>query len=74
MSKTRIALIVLAVLFGSGWWITHPVCKPLSAPDLAGFQMTPIAQRTDRNLYFREFQQRDGQWCQCRTWLSQRLF
>jgi len=34
----------------------------------------PIEQRTDRDFYLRVFQQRDGQWYQCKTWISRFFF
>jgi len=51
----------------------RPVCVPLSAEDLGGFN-TPIEQRTDRDFYLQVFQQIDGRWFQCKTWLSRQLF
>jgi hypothetical protein len=49
------------------------VSGPLSAEDLRGFNI-PIEQRTDQDLYLRVFQQRRGQWYQCRTWVSRQFF
>ena len=51
----------------------RPVCVPLSAEDLAGFN-SPIETRTDRDVYLRVFQQVDGRWYQCKTWLSRQFF
>jgi hypothetical protein len=51
----------------------RPVCVPLSSEQLAGFT-TPIEARTDHDLYLRVFQQIDGRWYQCKTWLSRQLF
>ena len=51
----------------------RPVCVPLSAEQLAGFT-APIETRTDREFYMRVFQQRDGRWYQCKTWLSRQFF
>jgi hypothetical protein len=45
----------------------------LSREDLRGFTV-PIEQRTDRDLYLTVFQKRDGQWHQCKTWLSRQFF
>ena len=49
------------------------VCVPLSSDDLAGFT-SPIETRTDRDIYLQVFQRRDGQWHQCKTWLSRQFF
>ena len=63
-------VIVLALVSGA----LRPVCRPLSEDDLAQFNV-PIEQRTDRDTYYlRVFQQRDGQWHHCKTWLSRKLF
>jgi len=51
----------------------RPVCVPLTASDLEQFNV-PIEQRTDRDLYLRVFQRRDGNWYQCKTWLSRQFF
>ena len=54
-------------------FVLHPVCVPLSAEDLKTFNV-PIAQRTDRDFYLKVFQRRDGQWFQCKTWISRFFF
>ena len=64
------AILVLAGLVG---WALRPVCVPLTADDLRGFNV-PIEQRTDRDFYLRVFQQRGGQWYQCKTWVSRQFF
>ena len=63
------------LLLGSamGYWALRPICVPLSSADLAQFN-SPIEGRTDRDLYLRVFQLREGQWHQCKTWLSRQLF
>jgi hypothetical protein len=64
-----VALVVaaLAVL------ALRPVCVPLSTEQFAGFS-TPIETRTDHDLYLRVFQQIDGRWYQCKTWLPRQFF
>ena len=54
-------------------FLLRPVCVPLTAEDLTTFNV-PIEQRTDRDFYLRVFQQRDGQWYQCKTWISRWFF
>lgn len=51
----------------------RPVCVPIPPDTLRNFT-TPIAERDDRDLYLRVFQQRDGQWHQCKTWLSRQFY
>jgi len=64
-----VGLLVLLLIFLA----FRPVCVPLSAEDLQGFNV-PIDQRTDRDFYLKVFQKRNGQWYQCKTWLSREMF
>ena len=66
-------IVSIAAVVAIVAWAFHPVCVPLSAADVQSFSV-PIEQRTDRDFYLRVFQQRDGVWCQCKTWLSRQLF
>ncbi|MGE5384851.1 MAG: hypothetical protein ACM3SV_03085 [Betaproteobacteria bacterium] len=67
--------LAVVVLLGLGFvaWSLRPVCVPLSAEDLRGFNV-PIEERTDRDFYLKVFQRRDGQWHQCKTWLARQFF
>lgn len=65
--------VLLLLSLGTGYCALRPVCVPLSSDDLAAFDV-PIDQRTDRDLYLRVFQFREGQWHQCKTWLSRQFF
>lgn len=67
------ALITLALVLAGLIGALRPVCVPLSADDLASFN-TPIETRTDHDFYLQVFQQIDGQWYQCKTWLSRQFF
>ena len=40
----------------------------------SGQPLDRINKDTDRDFYLRIFQLRDGQWHQCKTWLSRQLF
>ena len=64
---------MLVAICAIGACALRPVCVPLSAADLAGFN-SPIETRTDRDLYLRVFQRRDEQWFQCKTWISRQFF
>jgi hypothetical protein len=70
---SKSVLAALLILTGLVGWALRPVCLPLTADDLRGFSV-PIEQRTDRDFYLRVFQQRGGQWYQCKTWLSRQFF
>lgn len=68
-----IAAAILLILVLLGTLAMRAVCVPLSTSDLASFN-TPIETRTDRDFYLQVFQQKDGQWFQCKTWLSRQFF
>jgi len=63
--------LVFAV--GVSYCTVRPVCVPLSREDVARFD-PPIEERDARDFYLVVFQQRDGQWHQCKTWISRQLF
>ena len=65
--------VAIVLVFGAGVFAFRPVCVPLSDADLGQFTV-PIEQRTDRDFYVKVFQHRDGQWHQCKTWISRQLF
>jgi hypothetical protein len=69
----RTAAIATIVLATALVYAFRPMCVALSVTDVAAFT-TPIEARTDRDFYLRVFQQVDGQWYQCRTWISRQLF
>ena len=74
MKRLRIILVLAVVAIGLAW-LGHPVCQPIAEEDLKYFKPVPIEQRRDRDLFlFRTFQKRDGQWCQCKSWISRQLF
>jgi hypothetical protein len=65
-----VTVVAIAVVVA---FALRPVCVPLSPEDLAGFN-TPIEARTDHDFYLQVFQQIDGRWYQCKTWLSRQFF
>ncbi len=74
MKRIAAVVVIVAALAVIGW-LGRPVCVPIPDADLKHFTPLPIEQRTDRDLFgFRTFQQRDGHWCQCKSWLSRQLF
>ena len=66
-------LAIVVVIAALAVFALRPVCVPLSAEDVAGFN-TPIETRPDHDFYLQVFQQVDGHWYQCKTWLSRQLF
>jgi hypothetical protein len=71
MRRLWLALPLLAAVLGTCAF--RPVCVPIPADTLAQFD-PPIELRDDRDFYLKVFQQRDGEWQQCKTWLSRKLF
>ena len=69
----RLLLLLGVVALAAIVYAFRPVCVPISAEELGRFNV-PIEQRTDRDFYLRVFQQRHGQWYQCKTWLSRQFF
>jgi hypothetical protein len=71
--QRRAWLIAPVVLAGLAVALFRPVCVPLSPEQVAAFN-SPIESRSDRDFYLKVFQQRDGRWFQCKTWLSRQFF
>jgi len=65
-------VFVVALAFVVGFTL-RPICVALTPEQVASFT-SPIGERTDRDIYLRVFQQRNGQWLQCKTWISRQLF
>ena len=74
MTRRGLIIGLLVAMLGLGW-LAHPVCVAIPDEDLKLFTPVPIEQRQDRDLFhFRTFQPRGGHWCQCKSWISRRLF
>ena len=76
MRRSLIVGVTLLIALTIGlWWLLHPVCVLLSPEDVArAAEWQPLEQRTDRQLHGPVFQQRDGRWYQCKSWISRQLF
>ena len=68
----RLMAIALAVV-PLAWWVFRPVCVPIPSDAIPAFN-PPISTRADRDFYVKMFQLRDGEWHQCKTWISRQLF
>ena len=73
MGRRIVWTAVLVLIAATATLALRPVCVPLSPADLAGFD-PPVETRTDHDFYLRVFQQIDGRWYQCKTWLSRQFF
>ena len=73
MTVARWVLFSVLVVCGFVTLALRPVCVPIPVDTVTAFD-PPIAARTDRDFFVKVFQQRDGQWHQCKTWISRQLF
>jgi hypothetical protein len=69
----RMVLFVLVALAAVASFALWPVCVPLQSEQVTAFQ-PPINERNDTYLFGRAFQQRAGQWYQCKTRIARALF
>lgn len=75
MRRILVTGFVLAALIGAGVvFLFRPVCVAIDAETLALFD-PPIEARRETTFYGSPlFQQKQGQWFQCKTWLSRQFF
>jgi hypothetical protein len=73
VGRQRVFIVAVVIMAAAATFVLRPVCVPLLPEDLAGFT-TPIETRTDHDFYLQVFQQIDGRWYQCKTWLSRQFF
>jgi hypothetical protein len=74
-SKPVLASLLLLLVVAAVWWLLHPVCVQLSEQDVQEFALwAPIETRTDHQLHGPVFQEREGQWYQCKSWVSRQFF
>jgi len=61
----RIGIVVFLLIVILAVYLLWPVCVPMTNDEVASFNQVssiPIDKRTDRDLYIRVFQYRNGQW------------
>jgi hypothetical protein len=71
--KTGPALgLTIAIVLSLSVFLFRPVCKPITHWDTTvGGE---IEKRSDRSFYMKVFQQKDGQWHHCKTWIARLFF
>jgi hypothetical protein len=69
----RVLLLAIVLVGGVTLYALRPVCVAIPIETVAGFD-PPISSRSDRDFYLTVFQLRDGQWHQCKTWISRQFF
>ncbi len=65
--------IVIVCFLAFSVFLLRPVCVPIGDQTLKRFN-PPIDERQDRDSYMKIFQERDGKWHQCKTWVSRFFF
>ena len=74
MSKRFVwSLIAVAIACAVVGFMLRPVCDPLSDEDVRKAPV-PLDQRTERTLWYKTFQKRDGRWYQCKSWVERQFF
>ncbi len=73
--RPRLTLVLLAAALAAGAvFLFRPVCVPIPEDALAGFS-PPIEERRETTFYGSPiFQQENGQWFQCKTWIARQFF
>ena len=70
-----ITLGVVAVIAATVAWCAHPVCVPLDDEMVAeAAKYAALETRTDRQWHGPVWQNRDGRWYQCKSWISRHFF
>jgi hypothetical protein len=64
--KGGLAMFVMAALV----FFFRPVCVPLSQDNLASFNQPAKQRMAQRDLYLKVWQEKAGQWFQCKTYFS----
>ena len=71
MIFTGLAAIIMIAVMG---YFLRPVCVPLTQANLSSFNV-PLKQRLEaRDFYVRVWQEKRGQWYQCKTHVSWLMF
>jgi hypothetical protein len=66
--------LVAIIVIGLMGFFLRPVCVPLSQDNLSSFSV-PLKQRLEaRDWYVKVWQEKKGQWYQCKTHLSRLMF
>ncbi len=72
--KQWVALgLLIAGTLGGLAFMLHPVCRPIENGEQEAAKYHYI-ERQDKDFYVKVFQQQDGQWHHCKTWISRQFF
>lgn len=67
-----LGLLVAGTLGGLAFMF-RPVCVPIENGEQAAAQYH-YSERQDKDFYVKVFQQQNGQWLHCKTWVSRQFF
>ena len=67
-----LGLLVAGTLGGLAF-IFRPVCLPIENGEQQAAQYH-YSERQDKDFYVKVFQQQNGQWHHCKTWISRQFF
>ncbi|HSG30138.1 MAG TPA: hypothetical protein VLB82_01180 [Thermodesulfobacteriota bacterium] len=65
-----VPIVLMVLVF---YLFFRPVCVIITEEEVKNFN-PPIETRTDKNFYMQTFQKKNGQWYQCKTWISRKFF
>jgi hypothetical protein len=65
--------LLLAGTLGGLVFLFRPVCVPIENGEQQAVQYR-YSERQDKDFYVKVFQQQDGKWHHCKTWISRQFF
>jgi hypothetical protein len=73
MKKLIILGTMAALVIGVTAYLLRPVCVPLGQDNLSSFNIPATQRMAQRDLYLTVWQEKGGQWSQCKTYLTRLL-
>jgi len=77
MKNKLLVMVILVIVVGTLYFLWHPTCVPVSQEDLRYISTnhyTPLEKRTDTAWGIKIWQQKNGQWYQCKAWFDRAMF
>jgi hypothetical protein len=65
--------LLMAGTLGGLIFMFRPVCMPIHNGEQQGAQYR-YSERQDKDFHVKVFQEQDGQWHHCKTWISRQFF
>jgi len=73
MKKMIILGSMAALVIGVTVYLLRPVCVPLGQDNLSSFNIPATQRMAQRDVYLSVWQEKGGQWSQCKTYLTRLL-